>query len=210
MAVDFSRTDIYSDIQQKIQEIEGQIAVLVNNVGTSCTYMFEFATNEDEDMNTRMVLCNVYSTTKMCEIVLARMKNQKRGIVINISSAAGVAPVPYFSTYSSTKAFVSTLSKCLAAEYSRYGITIQDVTPNQVVSNLTRDIRVPLMIVEAKSFVKYALRTVGKERQTNGHPKHKILNNIFYFLQFWLPESIVMAIALSSVPKRRTVDNNNS
>ena len=173
----------------------------------------EFLDVEDKDFNTNSVICNVYSVTKMCEIVLKKMKPQKRGIILNISSSLALVPSPYISTYSATKTYISTLSTCLATEYSEFGITIQDVTPNQVNTKLTKDISIGFISVTPKSFVEYSLKTVGKELHSNAHPKHKLLNNIGRFMTWWLPEWIIMSLTLNAVKNLRTkalLNNNDS
>ncbi len=48
---------------------------------------------------------NMLSYTKMLEIVLPKMVEQKRGIIINISSQAGETPSPLIATYSASKYF---------------------------------------------------------------------------------------------------------
>jgi len=139
----------------------------------------------------------------MCEITLKIMKSQRHGIVINISSAMAVSPVPFFSTYSATKTLVSALSDTLQDEYREYGITIQNVIPSQVTTNMTKDVHMDAIAVPAKSFVQYALRSVGKERETSAHPKHKLLSVISRFILWWLPEAITSPMRTSFAKSTR-------
>lgn len=99
MAVDFSRSDIYEKITEKVDKLDGAVAVLVNNVGLSHNIP-EYFTKFPENLNKNMVMANVLSTTMMSEIVLKLMVNQKRGIVINISSLVGCCEFPMFASYS--------------------------------------------------------------------------------------------------------------
>ena len=158
-------------------------------------YPQEF-TEIDNDINVKTLICNDYSVTKMCDIVLRIMKNQEYGIVINISSAVQIAPMPYFSVYSASKAYMSTLTNCLAAEYRDYGIVFQDVTPNQVDTNLAKRMQASgqLFAVDPRTYVTYALNSVGKEFRTSAHPRHKFINNVFAFIENSFPNKALMLV----------------
>jgi short-subunit dehydrogenase len=76
------------------------IDVLVNNVGT--VYRMEYFTKIPVAYNKTYFNVNMLSYTKMIEIILPKMVQQKRGIIINISSQAGERPVPLMTTYSAS------------------------------------------------------------------------------------------------------------
>ena len=194
MAVDFSELKIYDGIQEKIKTLPGRAAVLVNNVGMMDSYPKEFADIPNPDRNSQVLICNTMSVVKMCEIVLPIMKDQKFGVVINVSSNMSELSFPYFAVYSASKTFVSSFTTAIAMEYEEYGIVIQDLKPNQVETNMSKDLHENLYSVPAGSFVRYALNSVGKEFHANAHPKHKFLNQMSVFIRFWLPESVVKSI----------------
>jgi len=178
------------------------------------TVPYEFASHADENMNSNILICNTLSVLKMSEITLKIMKSQRHGIIINISSNIALSPFPLFTTYSATKTFVSTLSDTLQDEYKEYGITIQNVIPNQVTTNMSKDLHVDAVAVPAKSYVQYALKTVGKERETSAHPKHKFFAAISRFMFWWLPESLTSPMRTSVAKGARETalkqQNNNA
>src|SRR6266513_4242247 len=57
------------------------------------------------------------------------MIRQKHGRIINMSSQAGFAALPGESVYCMTKAAIAHLTKCLAVEWGRHGITVNAVAP---------------------------------------------------------------------------------
>src|SRR5207248_9292257 len=57
------------------------------------------------------------------------MIRQKSGTIINMSSQAGFAALPTESLYCMTKAGIVHLTKCLAVEWGKYGITVNAVAP---------------------------------------------------------------------------------
>ena len=97
--MDFSRVDIYERIEKKIESLAGTVAVLVNNVGI-VFHIPEYFASYPKDYNRETVNVNVLSVTLMCQIALKPMLKQKRGVIINISSFAGLTVFPMFSTYS--------------------------------------------------------------------------------------------------------------
>src|SRR5437879_12843256 len=57
------------------------------------------------------------------------MIRQKHGRIINVSSQAGFAALPGESVYCMTKAAIAHLTKCLAVEWGKHGITVNAVAP---------------------------------------------------------------------------------
>jgi 17beta-estradiol 17-dehydrogenase / very-long-chain 3-oxoacyl-CoA reductase len=74
----------------------------VNNVGVLFETKFEYFTLIPSSMNDSFFNVNMLSCVRMIEIVLPIMVKQKRGIIINISSMAGLNPMPLFTTYSAS------------------------------------------------------------------------------------------------------------
>ncbi|KAH0499956.1 Very-long-chain 3-oxoacyl-CoA reductase [Microtus ochrogaster] len=87
IAVDFTLDDIYDKIKTGLDGLE--IGVLVNNVGMSYEYPEYFLEIPDLDNVTRLVLPG--------------MVERSKGVILNISSASGMLPVPLLTIYSATK-----------------------------------------------------------------------------------------------------------
>jgi uncharacterized protein len=62
-------------------------------------------------------------------------KKGKKGIILNIASAAGLFPYPTFSVYSASKGFVKTLSQALDAELKPQGIRVLVACPGQIATS---------------------------------------------------------------------------
>ena len=78
---------------------------------------------------------NVLPLTMFCHAFLPDMAKRGKGAIINISSVAGLVPVPYLAVYSATQHYISALTQAIAQEYSGFGVVIQEVrslclTPN--------------------------------------------------------------------------------
>ncbi|XP_051548899.1 very-long-chain 3-oxoacyl-CoA reductase-A isoform X2 [Myxocyprinus asiaticus] len=127
IAVDYGQVDIYPKIEKGLSGLE--IGVLVNNVGISYPYpeFFLHIPDLDNFINT-MINVNITSVCQMTRLVLPRMEARAKGVILNISSASGMFPLPLLTIYSSTKAFVDFFSRGLQAEYKCKGIIIQIYT----------------------------------------------------------------------------------
>lgn len=58
-----------------------------------------------------------------------RMIDQKRGGILFVSSLAGESPTPFQSTYSATKAYISSLGQSLSYELAPYGVDVSVIAP---------------------------------------------------------------------------------
>ena len=178
IAVDFSRADIYAKLTSELSELD--VGVLVNNVGVSYDYPQYF---HQVPVNKVEALLNVnaLSVAEMTRIVLPRMLERKKGIVINIGSMAGDLVLPLLAEYSAVKAFVSFFTKCIQYEYKdKQSIIIQHVLPGTVATKMAK-LRPSLFVPSPKSFVRSALKSVGKLSVTPGcfiHELQIILMNL--------------------------------
>lgn len=188
IAVDFGRLDIYTKIQEGLANLE--IGVLVNNVGVSYHYPEYYLRIPDLDnFINNMINVNITSVCQMTRLVLPQMVERSKGVILNISSASGMYPLPLLTVYSSTKAFVDFFSRGLHEEYRRQGIIIQSVLPFFVVTKMTRIRKPTLDKPTPERYVAAELSTVGLQSQTNGYFPHAVMGWVTTRL---VPSSIVI------------------
>jgi 3-oxoacyl-[acyl-carrier protein] reductase len=72
---------------------------------------------------------NLKATFLCCQAVIAVMKNQKRGVIINTSSNIGVTGDQTRTAYAASKAAVIAFTKSLALELASYGIRVNNIAP---------------------------------------------------------------------------------
>ncbi|CAL8323265.1 very-long-chain 3-oxoacyl-CoA reductase-A [Gadus morhua] len=174
IAVDFGRSDIYEKIDAGLAGLE--IGVLVNNVGVSYSYPEYYLHIPDLDnFITYMINVNITSVCQMTRLVLPRMAERSKGVILNISSASGMYPVPLLTVYSASKAFVDFFSRGLQEEYRRQGIIIQSVLPFFVVTKMTRIKKPTFDKPTPERYVAAELSTVGLQSQTNGYFPHAVM-----------------------------------
>ncbi|XP_076471659.1 very-long-chain 3-oxoacyl-CoA reductase-B-like [Babylonia areolata] len=193
IAADFTRPDVYAHIQQELNGLD--VGTLVNNVGMSYNHPEFFDQLDDRDqvvMN--MINCNVTSVAMMTSVVLPGMVAKKRGVIINIASAAGHTPTPLLALYSGTKSFVDFFSRALQQEYGPKGITVQVVLPYFVATKLSKIRKGSVFAPYPDSFVSSALNTLGLQSRTFGCWSHAVQNK----LSALLPASVSMQFLLKA------------
>jgi NAD(P)-dependent dehydrogenase (short-subunit alcohol dehydrogenase family) len=120
-----SMEQISRAVEQTAKEF-GRIDILVNNAGIAPENLAENVTEQDFDATLSI---NLKGTFFASQAVARLMIQQRSGKIINMSSQAGFAALPTESIYCMTKAGIAHLTKCLAVEWGKYGITVNAVAP---------------------------------------------------------------------------------
>ncbi len=112
---------------------DGRIDILVNNAGIGVgTRLTETSTQAfDTVMNV-----NLRGTFFCCRAAFRRMKQQGGGVIINMSSVAGVQAWAGTGTYSASKHGIMALTKSLADEGRPYHIKVSAICPGGVADEL--------------------------------------------------------------------------
>lgn len=116
----------------KIEADFGMIDILINNAGVwehrdvKGRQRFE---EMDEAEVRRLVEINLFGVMNCTRAVLPGMADRGYGRIVNLGSIAGEAGLPGYADYSACKAAVIMLTKTLAMENAKRGITVNSVSP---------------------------------------------------------------------------------
>nr|WP_192384978.1 SDR family oxidoreductase [Mesorhizobium silamurunense] len=105
------------------------IDILVNNAGLGIVFPAEEANVEVWDKTMRI---NLRGPWLVAAAALPYLKTSGRGRVINISSQAGVIAIEEHAAYGASKAGLINLTKVMAIEWARFGITANAIAPTVV------------------------------------------------------------------------------
>ena len=114
----------------------GPIDVLVNNAGWDVFKPFTKTTPDDWD---KLIAINLTGALHMHHAVLPGMAARKRGRIVNIASDAGRVGSAGEAVYAACKGGLIALSKTLAREHARHGITVNVVCPGPTDTALFAD-----------------------------------------------------------------------
>jgi NAD(P)-dependent dehydrogenase (short-subunit alcohol dehydrogenase family) len=105
----------------------GSIDVLVNNAGFGLLGIFE---SLSRDQIRQQFDVNVIGVMDVTRALLPQMRKQKSGIIINVSSRAGIIAQPMISLYSASKFALEGFSEALSFELAAVGITVKIIQPS--------------------------------------------------------------------------------
>lgn len=113
----------------------GSLDIVVNCAG-QIEHAGPFLDLTSEDWR-RLFQVNFESVLHVCRAAGPHLRDQRGGSVINISSVAGLAGVPFFSHYAASKAAMISLTRSLAAEWAEHGVRVNALTPGWVGTEMT-------------------------------------------------------------------------
>ncbi len=112
----------------------GRVDILVNNAGVLRDNVIWKMPEEDFDTVVRV---NLKGPWVMCRAVAPLMRQQQGGRIVNIASRAWLGNFGQ-SNYSSSKGGLVSLTRVLALELARYGVTVNAVAPGLIDTPMTR------------------------------------------------------------------------
>jgi 3-hydroxybutyrate dehydrogenase len=118
------------------ENARGPIAILVNNAGSAETGAF---TKADADIFRRMCDVHLMGAVHASRAVLPAMIERGFGRIVNIASTAGLKGYAYVTAYCAAKHALVGLTRALAAETARRGVTVNAVCPGYTDTELVRD-----------------------------------------------------------------------
>ena len=136
----------------------GKIDIVVNNAGTGAVAPAEDISDE-QFMNE--VQIDLFGTFRIARAVAKKsMINARYGRIINIASMYGlvgnkIAPA---SPYHAAKGGVVNMTRALAAEWGKYGITVNTICPGYFITPLTEE------TLRSEYFTNYAKTVIPMER----------------------------------------------
>ena len=126
------RTDVTvaADVKRMVDtafERFGGLDILVNNAGIG--HVPQALEGLPEDEFDRVLAVNVKSIYLAAREVVPRFKAQKKGVILNMASTAGVSPRPRLAWYNASKGWVITATRAMAVELAPAGIRVVALNP---------------------------------------------------------------------------------
>lgn len=135
---DVSNEDKVRKSINAVLETLPDVDALINSVGVTSPPGLPFTRCTEEDWD-RVFAINVKSVFFMCKALAPVLIGRDHGRIVNIASTAGLIAAHPMPPYSVTKMGVVTLTKVLARDMARHGVTVNAVSPGFVWTDLWSD-----------------------------------------------------------------------
>ena len=145
---------VFAEIQEKF----GRVDILVNNAGITRDALFHKMSNEQFD---QVLKVSLYGTFYCSRQVVAGMRERGWGRIINMSSLANRGNVGQ-ANYAAAKAGLIGLTKTMAMELGRNGITVNCLAPSLINTDIIKTVPEEL---KAKMVSAVPVRRIGEPEE---------------------------------------------
>lgn len=136
VACDVTRRDEVIRLGAAVRAAWGDAQVLVNCAGIARAARF---TEMADELWDRTLETNLTGAYNCCQVFLPAMIDSRWGRIINIASTAAKVGYPHVAAYTSSKHGLLGLTRALALETARLGVTVNAICPGYVDDERTRE-----------------------------------------------------------------------
>jgi NAD(P)-dependent dehydrogenase (short-subunit alcohol dehydrogenase family) len=168
--LDVTDNQSVNNVIQTIVSETGRIDVLVNNAGYALGGALEDLSMEEIK---HQYETNVFGLIRVTQAVLHIMRKQQSGIIVNLSSGAGIFGYPGGSAYVSTKFAVEGLTESIAYELESFGIKVVLIEPGFIRTNFANAMVIAKKAQDPSSPYSQMMQKVAAnsgEMEKNGSP----------------------------------------
>lgn len=138
LSMDVDNDDSVKNAIYKILDEKKKIDILVNNAGYG---LFGALEEISIDEAKKQFETNLFGAMRTIKETLPTMRKQKNGIIINVTSLAGVVGIPAECIYVSTKFALEGLSESISYELQPFGIKVIIIEPGVINTNFVPNIK---------------------------------------------------------------------
>lgn len=136
LAVDVTDRAAVDAAVARVGELLGRPVILVNSAGITA---FGPSLEVSAELWDRVLAVNLTGTFACCQAVLPGMVEEGWGRIVNISSSSVHSGSPGMAAYVASKSGVLGLTKVLALEFAKKGVTVNTIPPGFIDSPMLRD-----------------------------------------------------------------------
>ena len=179
-------------LQEKVESI-GSVDMVILNAGISIGHSYEITPFKDFK---KLYDVNLLSNHAILEILLPKLKAQKSGKIVFISSLASLISMPTSKVYSSSKRALNAYAEGVRYKYKNDGIKVINILPGFIKSELTdkNNFHMPFLL-STQEGVKKIVNAIEKEKRFYAFPLRfyliiLLLNSLPQFLRDKIVKSL--------------------
>tara|TARA_B100000482_G_scaffold113552_1_gene82058 strand:+ start:232 stop:993 length:762 start_codon:yes stop_codon:yes gene_type:complete len=138
VVLDVSNSEDVNRIIKEMKERDLLPSILINNAGISLESLLMRI--KDDDWK-KIIDTNLSSAFYLCKAAVSGMMKNRKGRIINIGSVVGSIGAIGNAHYSASKAALLGFTKSLALEVGSRGITVNNIAPGYITTDMTKDIK---------------------------------------------------------------------
>jgi short-subunit dehydrogenase len=158
LRMDVTRDDSVDGCIAEVIRSAGRVDAVINNAGMGIAGAIEDTTAAEAQAQFET---NFFGTHRVCRAVLPHLRAQRAGTIINISSLAGLIPLPFQGFYSATKFAIEAYSEALRMEVRPFGISVSMIEPGDFATSFTANRRMTHETNSASPYYESAMRAVA-------------------------------------------------
>jgi NAD(P)-dependent dehydrogenase (short-subunit alcohol dehydrogenase family) len=178
LLLDLAEPHSVAALAERILREAPALDLLVNNAGAGVFCPFEKFPEQELERQWRVLLA---SPVSLCRAVYPAFVQRGRGVIVNVSSLAGVFPFPMMSAYSAAKAGLSAFSRTLLLEAAGTGVRIIDFQPGDYATGFNdamRDLSDKSDTPAPSSTRSLRVRAAAERHLTGGPPPEHAARNL--------------------------------
>lgn len=153
-------------VERQIKERFGSVQVLINNAGMALAVGF---LKMDDRLWDEVLRANLTGTYLCCKVFLPSMVASGWGRIINIASTVAKVSYSHIAAYATSKHAVLGLTRSLAVEFARSGVTVNAICPGYIDTELTQK-NIGLMAEKTGKSLEEVLKSF-----TATSPQHRLI-----------------------------------
>ncbi|KAK0396366.1 hypothetical protein QR680_001692 [Steinernema hermaphroditum] len=200
---DFEKDDV-EQLPEALKSMD--VGILVNCAGIGPSQVAD-VTELPNNLPSTIYKVNLLTPTKMIELILPGMVKRNLGIVVNFSSMTCWRPLPYMSTYPSSKAALSFFSDTLSYElHGKSNVRVQCLIPLLVATKIASydsEEANDIWVIDPKTYAKQAVHLIGQWNLAPGCFLHDIQVALGTLIGFPLFRAVFVPFVMLGVHKKR-------
>ncbi|PYJ56440.1 MAG: short-chain dehydrogenase/reductase [Verrucomicrobia bacterium] len=182
--VELVRMDVTEDasVKEAVQNVVGKagpIQFLVNNAGYALTGALEETSVEEARQQFET---NFFGVLRVTNAILPEMRQHGYGRIVNISSALGFVPAPYWGIYAASKHALEGYTETLDHEVRRFGVRTMLVEPAYTKTKINGNSKSARSTLEVYAAERKRVVEVAQQNVESGDDPRTVAEAVFQAL----------------------------